>query len=101
MCLVNSGETPDVPTVSFYAERRIWIWSSYMSDVERGRALSTSDYAVLSLPPPDTRNPVVRFWHHFRGFNDAQERKDFPPSDKFSEIYRNQEFIAYKKTETF
>ena len=95
--LVNSGPTPDVPTVSFYAERRLWIWSPYMTDAERDRALATSDFAILSKPPADTRNSVVRFWHRFRGFRDPEPERGFPPPGDFVPLADFPNFTVFKK----
>jgi hypothetical protein len=89
--------TPDIPTVSFYAERRLWIWSPYTPESEKMRALATSSHAVLTKPV-DRRSPIVRAWHRLRGFNDPSPRVGFPPDGSgFEPLHETDEFVVFHK----
>lgn len=51
---VYSRKYPQLLGFGYLSGRRNWIWSPYLSDVERTRALKTSRWVVEPLPPSET-----------------------------------------------
>ena len=51
---VYTRKYPQLPGFGYLSGRQIWIWSPYLSDVERTRALKTSRWVVEPLPPSET-----------------------------------------------
>jgi len=51
---VYTREYPQLPGFSYLSGRRTWIWSPYLSDEERARALKTSRWLVETIPPYGT-----------------------------------------------
>ena len=74
---VYTREYPQIPGFSYLSGRRTWIWSPYLSDEERARALKTSRWLVETLPPSSTS-----WWENIRKQIKGHER----PAEDISEL---------------
>jgi 4-amino-4-deoxy-L-arabinose transferase-like glycosyltransferase len=74
---VYTREYPQLPGFSYLSGRRTWIWSPYLSDEERARALKTSRWLVETLPPSETS-----WWESVRRQIKGHER----PVEDISEL---------------
>jgi hypothetical protein len=74
---VYTREYPQIPGFSYLSGRRTWIWSPYLSDEERARALKTSRWLVETLPSSETS-----WWENIRKQIKGHER----PAEDISEL---------------
>ena len=74
---VYTREYPQNPGFSYLSGRRTWIWSPYLSDEERTRALKTSGWLVETVPPSETS-----WWENVRKKIKGHER----PVEEISEL---------------
>ena len=66
---VYAWKYPQLPGFSYLSGRRNWIWSPYLCDEERARALKTSRWIVETLPPSKTS-----WWENVRKQIKGHER---------------------------
>jgi len=66
---VYTREYPQLPGFSYLSGRRTWIWSPYLSDAERARALETSRWLVETVPPSK-----ISWWESVRKRIKGHER---------------------------
>ena len=74
---VYTREYPQLPGFSYLSGRRTWIWSPYLSDEERARALKTSRWLVETVPSSKTS-----WWENIRKKIKGHER----PAEDISEL---------------
>ena len=89
---VYTREYPQIPGFSYLSGRRTWIWSPYLSDEERARALKTSRWLVETLPAPE-----ASWWENVRKKIKGHER----PAEDISSLMRATGAIPYYQSPVF
>jgi hypothetical protein len=97
----ESVDYPHPCAFSYYAQRRIWVYTKQMSDTQRQRAVATSRWAVVTRPPTESKMSIVEKWRILI----RQGGKQLAPDDMdwlekeagFVRFYEGDGFTVYRK----
>ncbi|MBI3850096.1 MAG: glycosyltransferase family 39 protein [Verrucomicrobia bacterium] len=97
----ESVDYPHPCVFSYYAQRRVWVYTKQLSEVQRQRAVATSRWAVVTQPPPESEMSVIEKWRiriRQGGKQLAPDNMDWLEQDAgFVRFYEGDGFTVYRK----